>query len=104
MSALAKSRAHSVTQRTTRKDAIINVRVPVKTRDLIDTAAAAVGKTRTEFVLDSAKQHAIDVLLDQRLFSLGEENYEAFLAVLDNAPMPNEQLIALFREKAPWEM
>jgi len=90
-------------KKAARRDAVINVRLPVKTRELIDTAAAAIGKTRTEFVLESAKNHAIDVLLDQRLFSLPEDRYSAFVDVLDNPPPPVEKLRDLFSEKAPWE-
>lgn len=86
-----------------KKDAVINVRIPRRTRDLIDTAAAVIGKTRTEFVLDSASQHATEVLLDQRLFSLDQEKYAAFLHVLENPPEPTEKLKALFDRKAPWE-
>ena len=55
---------------TQRRDAVINVRLPTKLRDLIDRAADIVGKTRSDFILESAQKHAIDVLLDQRLFSL----------------------------------
>lgn len=90
-------------EKTTRSDTNINVRVPHKVRDLIDTAASVVGKTRTEFVLDSAKQQAIDVLLEQRLFSLADDQYEAFLSVLDSPPPPVRELRDLFHEKAPWE-
>ena len=51
-------------------------------RDLIDRAADVFGKTRTEFILESARTHAIDVLLDQRLFKLDDEQYAAFLHAL----------------------
>lgn len=100
--ALAKRRAHPQEKRI-RSDAIINVRVPLKTRELIDTAASVIGKTRSEFILESAKQSAVDVLLDQRLFSLSEAQYNAFLDVLDNPPPPVKKLRDLFNEKAPWE-
>jgi uncharacterized protein (DUF1778 family) len=104
MTALAvKDRPSSIAGPRLRSDAVINVRLPVKTRELIDSAAAVTGKTRTEFVLESARQHAIDVLLDQRLFSLPEEQYRAFLRVLENPPAPSERLRALFKEKAIWE-
>ena len=99
----APARRRSPQEKTTRSDTNINVRVPLKVRNLIDTAASVLGKTRTEFVLDSAKQHAIDVLLDQRLFSLPDNQYEAFLEVLDGPPPPLQKLRDLFNEKAPWE-
>jgi uncharacterized protein (DUF1778 family) len=81
----------------------INLRVPKPTRELIDTAAAAVGKSRTEFMLESARQHAIDVLLDQRLFVLSAEQHKAFLQVLDHPPPPNATLRKLMSGKSPWE-
>ena len=56
------------------RDAIIHIRAPKKTRELIETAASIVGKTLSEFTLESARQHAIDVLLDQRLFVLELEH------------------------------
>jgi uncharacterized protein (DUF1778 family) len=77
--------------------------VPTQTRELIDAAASAVGKSRTEFVVDSAREHAVDVLLDQRFFNLSPEQFEAFAAVLDAPPPPTEKLKALMRAKAPWE-
>jgi uncharacterized protein (DUF1778 family) len=86
-----------------RRDAVINVRLTTKMRDLIDTAAEATGKTRTDFILDSARQHATDVLLDQTLFSLDERQYSAFVRALDEPSEPAERLKQLFREKAPWE-
>jgi uncharacterized protein (DUF1778 family) len=88
---------------TATKKTSINIRVPEQTRQLIDTAAAVVGKTRTEFMLESARQHAIDVMLDQRIFFLDEEQYKAFMAVLKNPPHANSQLKKLFLRKAPWE-
>lgn len=86
-----------------KSDATITMRVPLATRDLIDSAAAAEGKTRTEFVLESARLHAIDVLLDQRVFALTAEQSIAFAAVLDNPPQPTSALKALMKQSAPWE-
>lgn len=86
-----------------KSDATITMRVPLATRDLIDSAAAAEGKTRTEFVLESARLHAIDVLLDQRVFALTAEQSIAFAAVLDRPPQPTSALKALMKQSAPWE-
>ena len=80
----------------------INLRVSRQTRELIDSAAAVVGKSRTEFMLESARQHATDVLLDRRLFVLSEDQYRAFMNVLDNPPPPNAALKKLMASKAPW--
>ena len=86
-----------------RRDATINLRLSEKVKTLIDTAAAALGKTRTEFVIDSARKHATDVLLDRRLFELEGEQWGAFTAALDNPPLPNERLRQLMARTPPWE-
>jgi uncharacterized protein (DUF1778 family) len=91
------------TAQRARRDAIINLRVPTKLRDLFDAAADAVGKTRTQFVVDSAHAHAIDVLLDKKIFKLDDAAFAAFHAALDNPPASNEKLKALFARKAQWE-
>ena len=86
-----------------RSDTTINVRVSKTWRDLIDNAASVLGKTRTDFIVESARKHAIDVLLDQRFFTLEGDQYEAFLQVLDTPPLPSERLKHLMASKAPWE-
>src|SRR5271165_6140124 len=78
----------------------ISLRIETRTRQLIDEAAAVLGKTRTEFMVESARQMAIDVLLDQRLFVLDHEHYDAFMHALDNAPAPGPKLKKLLR-RAP---
>lgn len=80
----------------------INLRVDHGDRNLIDRAAALLGKTRTQFMIDSAKQHAADVLLDQHLFKLDGSYYDTFMKVLDNPPEPGARLQALMHRKAPW--
>lgn len=81
----------------------INLRIESGTRQLIDDAAAILGKTRTEFMIESARREAIDVLLDQRLFELSPERYEAFLQALDNPPAPGPKLRALLRRVPAWQ-
>lgn len=84
-------------------DTTINVRVSTLWRDLIDSAANALGKTRTDFIVESAQRHATDVLLDQRFFSLEGDEYRAFLNALDKAPPPNAKLKSLMARKPPWQ-
>lgn len=81
----------------------INLRIEAETRQLIDDAAAVLGKTRTEFMVDSARRYAIDVLLDQRLFALDRDRYAAFVHALDNPPAPGPKLRALLRRTPAWE-
>lgn len=81
----------------------INLRIETGTRQLIDDAAAILGKTRTEFMIESARRQAIDVLLDQRLFVLDPERYDAFMQALDNPPAPGPKLKSLLRRPPAWQ-
>ncbi len=94
----------AVTERASTADAkgSINLRIEAKTRQLIDDAAAILGKTRTEFMIDSARRQAIDVLLDQRLFALDSDRYDAFMQALDNPPAPGPKLKSLLRRLPAW--
>ena len=80
----------------------INLRIEANTRRLIDDAAAILGKTRTEFMIESARRQAIDVLLDQRLFALDSDRYDAFAHALDNPPAPGPKLRSLMRRVPAW--
>lgn len=81
----------------------INLRIEANTRRLIDEAAAVLGKTRTEFMIDSARALAIDVLLDQRLFILDPDRFDAFVDALDNGPAPGPRLRALLHRTPVWK-
>jgi uncharacterized protein (DUF1778 family) len=81
----------------------INLRIEAHTRRLIDEAAALLGKTRTEFMIDSARSLAVEVLLDQRLFVLDSERHDAFVHALDNPPPPGPRLRALLRRVPAWK-
>lgn len=81
----------------------INLRIESQTRRLIDDAAAVLGKTRTEFMIESARRQAVDVLLDQRLLVLGPAHFDAFMQALDNPPPPGPKLRSLLRRVPAWE-
>jgi Uncharacterized protein conserved in bacteria len=81
----------------------INLRIEGRTRELIDAAAAALGKTRTEFMVETARKAAVDVLLDERLFALDNSRYDDFVAVLDAPPEPGPRLQALMRRVPAWK-
>jgi uncharacterized protein (DUF1778 family) len=81
----------------------INLRASAEQKALIDRAASRLGKTRTEFMLDSAREAAENTLLDQRLFLLGDSDYERFVARLDAPVVPSDALKRLLATPAPWE-
>ena len=86
-----------------KRDMVVNVRIAKPTRELIDSAAEAMGKSRSEFIIESAQKSAMNVLLDQRFFALDAERFQSFVAALDSPPVPNRKLKALLASKSPWE-
>ena len=81
----------------------INLRTDATSRDLIDRAAKALGKNRSEFMLEAARREATAVLLDRRLFLLDNQAFRRFTAALDASPTENPRLRRLLRTRAPWE-
>lgn len=81
----------------------LNIRIKPEERSLIDRAAKARGKNRTDFVLDAARMAAEEALLDQAIIAASPEAYAAFLARLDMPPEPNERLRKTMQTPAPWE-
>jgi uncharacterized protein (DUF1778 family) len=85
------------------RDAAINIRALPEQRDLIDQAAAALGKNRSDFMLEAACERAQSILLDQVFFRLDADKFEQFVALLDAPTQPNPGLTRLMAVKAPWD-
>jgi len=81
----------------------LNIRIKPEERDLIDRAAHARGKNRSDFILDAARRAAEDALLDRTVFMVGPEAYAAFLARLDAPAQSNERLRRAMQAPAPWD-
>lgn len=81
----------------------IHIRARPADRDLIDRAAAQLGKSRSEFVIETMRREARDILLDQTAFHLDAKKWKAFVAELDRPPRDNPRLRALMQRKAPWD-
>ena len=92
------------TQNATRaKSANIHIRIAPEKREMIDRAAHALGKTRSEFILDAVTRAAENTLLDQRMFSVDDTQWQAFLDALDEPPAKNDALGTLLHTSPPWE-
>jgi len=85
------------------RDVSINLRANQRQRALIDRAAEALGKNRSDFMLEVACREADAVLLDRRFFLLDEKAYKRFTAALDKAPADNPKLRRLLASKATCE-
>ena len=88
--------------RTAPRDTL-NLRIKPEVRGLIERAAALLGKTRTDFVLEASQRAAEEALLDRTVFTASPEAYAEFLARLDAPPQPNERLRRTMTTKAPWD-
>ena len=69
---------------------------------MIDRAARRLGKSRSQFVLDTMREAAERVLLDQRLFVVDDAVHEAFEALLDAPVEAGDSLRRTLRTPPPW--
>lgn len=87
----------------TRSATQINLRAQESQRDLIDRAARAEHKSRTEFMLEAATAAAHDALMNKNEFILDEEDYRQFREKLRAPVAENEALVRLLESTPPWE-
>jgi len=81
----------------------INLRVSRGQKSLIDRAARALGRNRSDFMLEIACREAESVLLDRRYFVLPDQEFRRFAAMLDKPPASNPRLARLLKTRAPWD-
>ena len=67
------------------------------------TDPAKRSKGISAFVVESAREQAVDVLLNQSIFDLTADQAAAFERILDHPPTPTDKLKALMKGKSPWE-
>ena len=82
---------------------LINLRVTPRDRELIDRAAATLGKNRSEFMMEASRQAAEDALMDRTAFRLDAAQFGVFMAQLDAPPAPDARLRKLLATPAPWD-
>jgi uncharacterized protein (DUF1778 family) len=80
----------------------LNIRIKPEERGLIDRAARARGKNRTDFILDAARSAAEEALLDQLIITVSRDKFAAFRERLARPPHPNERLKKTMRAPSPW--
>ena len=75
-----------------------SIRATSKQKDLIARAAVRSNKTISEFVLENAIEAAEALEMDNANFAVSREQYEQFLAALDEPPKSIPALRKLFSE------
>ena len=90
-------------KKDTKSRSLINLRVSLEDRRLIDRAATATGKNRSEFMLSAARFAAEEALLDKVLFRVDATTYDGLIAYLDEPPSADAGLRKLMRTTPPWQ-
>jgi uncharacterized protein (DUF1778 family) len=80
----------------------VNLRIRQDVRDLIDQAARAHGKSRSDFMIDASRRAAEEALLDQTLLRVDADAFGWFRAMLDKPPA-GEGYERLMATKTPWK-
>ncbi|ABE65159.1 CopG-like DNA-binding (plasmid) [Nitrobacter hamburgensis X14] len=89
-------------KKDTKSRSLINLRVSPEDRRLIDRAATATGKNRSEFMLNAARFAAEEALLDKVLFRVDAKTYDGLIAYLDEPPSADANLRKLMQTTPPW--
>ena len=85
------------------RSARLGLRATPEQEMILRQAAQVRQKSLTEFILESACQAAQETLLDQRLFLVGDSQYQTLLELLDRPAEDNPGLQRLFSKPPPWD-
>lgn len=93
----------AIASTSTTRSARLGLRATAAQEVVLRRAAEVAHKSLTDFILDSACLAAEQTLLDQRLFMVSGNQYQALMDLLERPEQPNEGLRDLFARKAPWD-
>jgi uncharacterized protein (DUF1778 family) len=85
------------------RTAKLDLRLTPEAKRTLQSAAAASGRSVSDFVLESALVRAEETLADRTRFVLDAEQWKAFLAALDAPPRDLPRLKRLFQEPSVFE-
>ena len=80
-----------------------NLRIGSQTDSLVRRAASERDQSLTDFVVESAVTEAEHVLADRVRFELGEDEWNAFMELLDRPVRDNPGLAKLFARPSVFE-
>ena len=88
---------------TARRAEKIDIRLTAEAKEALRNAAAAQGRTVSDFVLESALQRAAETLPDRTRFDLDAKQWEQFQALLDAPPRDLPRLAKLLKKPTVFE-
>lgn len=86
------------------RTARLGLRATLEQETVLRRATEVAHKSLTDFILDAAYQAAEQTLLDQRLFMVSGNQYQALLEMLDRPESDNLSLADLFSRRPVWAM
>lgn len=81
----------------------LSIRMPPEELELIDRAAAADQRNRTEFMRAACVSAAEKVLLTRMRVQLNPEAFKQFASAMEGPATVSPELLRVFEHKAPWE-
>jgi uncharacterized protein (DUF1778 family) len=81
----------------------VEVRLTPSAKRTLQTAASAMHRSVSEFVLESALARAEEILPDRQRFGLSKVQWEAFQKALNAPPRPSSRLKKLLKEPSVFE-
>jgi uncharacterized protein (DUF1778 family) len=84
-------------------DRRVNLRVTQELCELIDAGARAANKDRTAFMLDAARDKAMQALLEQRVFELSEEGEQQVRALFARRLSEIPEAVELMARRPQWQ-
>ena len=70
---------------------------------IIDRAAALQGRSRTQFMRDSAVKAAEDALMENALIKFSAKDFAEFIAALDRPAAASAKMVEVLQRAAPLE-
>lgn len=93
----------SLASSSSTRSARLGLRATPEQEGVLRRAAEVAHKSLTDFILDSACLAAEQTLLEQRLFMVSGQQYQALLDLLEQPEQANAGLADLFARQAPWD-
>jgi uncharacterized protein (DUF1778 family) len=85
------------------RDQKLEMRLTPSAKQILRTAASAMNRSLSEFVLESALARAEETLPGRQRFDLNKAQWDAFQKALDAPPRPSRRLAKLLKEPSVFE-
>lgn len=76
----------------------VSARVPAQVQETLELAAAMVGATVNQFMVQTALREAERIIEQERVIRLSARDAETFIHALENPPPPNAKLKAALKQ------